>query len=130
MDEKKSDIPLKPVEIASASAKVRKLLSGNEGKENHAALDGFMMSKLNPLASAIVKACLPGGLAVTFPTNVSMPHVSLFILVSGNTYLMHDCTDLRYYVFDRCKGFYRESVAGLLCLRPTSVGRSSSASHE
>ena len=61
--------PLKPVEAASASSKVRQLLSGSEGKTNHAALDGFMMSKLNPLASDIVKACLPGGLAVPFPAN-------------------------------------------------------------
>lgn len=38
---------------------------------NSAAFDGFMMSKLNPLASDIVKACLPDGLAVPFPINVS-----------------------------------------------------------
>ena len=60
------------MEAASSASKVRKLLSGNEGKENHAHLDAFMMSKLNPLASQIVKACLPGGLAVPFPTNVSL----------------------------------------------------------
>ena len=69
-DEDRSD-PLKPVEAASAASKVRKLLSGNEGKVNHASLDGYMMSKLNPLASEIVKACLPDGLEVPFPTNVS-----------------------------------------------------------
>jgi hypothetical protein len=64
-------LPLKPVEAASAASKVRQLLSGTEGKDNAAALDGFMMSKLNPLASEIVKMCLPGGLAVPFPANVS-----------------------------------------------------------
>jgi DNA-directed RNA polymerase I subunit RPA1 len=68
-DETSNNEPLKPVEAASAASKVRQLLSGSEGKSNHAALDGFMMSKLNPLASDIVKACLPGGLAVPFPTN-------------------------------------------------------------
>lgn len=69
VDESANDDPLKPVEAASTASKVRQLLSGSEGKSNHAALDGFMMSKLNPLASEIVKACLPGGLAVPFPTN-------------------------------------------------------------
>mmetsp|Transcript_27715 Transcript_27715/g.66796 ORF Transcript_27715/g.66796 Transcript_27715/m.66796 type:complete len:1765 (-) Transcript_27715:143-5437(-) len=68
-DEKSMNDSLKPVEAASAASKVRQLLSGSEGKTNHAALDGFMMSKLNPLASDIVKACLPGGLAVPFPVN-------------------------------------------------------------
>jgi len=61
--------PLKPVESAAASFKVRELLSGNDSKGNSAAFDGFMMSKLNPLASDIVKACLPDGLAVSFPIN-------------------------------------------------------------
>jgi DNA-directed RNA polymerase I subunit RPA1 len=60
---------LKPVEMAATSSKVRDLLSGSEGRTNHEALDGFMMSKLNPLASDIVKACLPVGLAVPFPAN-------------------------------------------------------------
>ena len=68
-NEKTSNRSLKPVEAASAASKVRQLLSGSEGKGNHEALDGFMMSKLNPLASDIVKACLPGGLAVKFPAN-------------------------------------------------------------
>jgi hypothetical protein len=72
LDEETCTGPLKPVEAASAAFKVRQLLSGNEGKNNSAAFDGFMMSKLNPLASDIVKACLPGGLAVPFPTNVSI----------------------------------------------------------
>jgi DNA-directed RNA polymerase I subunit RPA1 len=71
MDESTDKGPLKAVEAAAASYKVRELLSGNEGKNNSAAFDGFMMSKLNPLASDIVKACLPDGLAVPFPTNVS-----------------------------------------------------------
>ena len=70
-DEVKAEDPLKPVEAAAAASKVRQLLSGSEGKGNSAAFDGFMMSKLNPLASDIVKACLPDGLAVPFPINVS-----------------------------------------------------------
>jgi DNA-directed RNA polymerase I subunit RPA1 len=69
IDTSTADKPLKPVEKASASSKVRELLSGSEGKINHEGLDGFMMSKLNPLASDIVKACLPVGLAVPFPAN-------------------------------------------------------------
>jgi len=62
---------LKPVEAAASAVKVRQLLSGSEGQNSSAAFDGFMMSKLNPLASGIVKACLPDGLAVPFPINVS-----------------------------------------------------------
>mmetsp|Transcript_32891 Transcript_32891/g.37873 ORF Transcript_32891/g.37873 Transcript_32891/m.37873 type:complete len:1758 (-) Transcript_32891:11-5284(-) len=69
IDERIGNKQLKPVEAASASSKVRQLLSGSEGKASHEALDGFMMSKLNPLASDIVKACLPDGLAVPFPAN-------------------------------------------------------------
>ena len=61
--------PMKPVEKASAAAKIGLLLSGNEGKENFAALDGFMQSQLNPLSSDIVKKSLPGGLVVPFPYN-------------------------------------------------------------
>ncbi|CAJ1955371.1 unnamed protein product [Cylindrotheca closterium] len=68
-DELKAEDPLKPVEAAAAASKVRQLLSGSEGQGNSAAFDGFMMSKLNPLASDIVKACLPDGLAVPFPIN-------------------------------------------------------------
>ena len=70
-DDEKAEDPLKPVEAAAAASKVRQLLSGSEGKGHSAAFDGFMMSKLNPLASDIVKACLPDGLAVPFPINVS-----------------------------------------------------------
>ena len=69
VNEKTKNRALRPVEAASAASKVRQLLAGSEGKTNHEALDGFMMSKLNPLASDIVKACLPGGLAVPFPVN-------------------------------------------------------------
>jgi len=61
--------PMKPVEAASASAKIGQLLSGNEGKANFAALDAYMQSQLNPLASEIVKKSLPTGLAVQFPYN-------------------------------------------------------------
>ena len=69
-DKAEADEPLKPFEAAAASAKIGNLLSGNEGKENFAALDGYMQSQLNPLASEIIKACLPNGLAVHFPANV------------------------------------------------------------
>lgn len=70
-DKPGSNVPLKPFEAAAASAKIGNLLSGNEGAENFAALDGYMQSQLNPLASEIIKACLPNGLAVPFPANVS-----------------------------------------------------------
>ena len=66
-----STLPLKPHEIAAASAKVEHLLGGPQGKENFAALDGYMMSQLNPLASNIIKECLPQGLEVPFPAIVS-----------------------------------------------------------
>ena len=69
--------PLKPVEQAASAAKVRQLLSGSERSTNWANFDGYMMSKLNPLASEIVKTCLPGGLAVPFPANVSPDSVFL-----------------------------------------------------
>lgn len=72
LDESIETEPLKPVEAAATAFKVRQLLSGNEAKTTSAAFDGFMMSKLNPLASDIVKACLPDGLAVPFPVNVSV----------------------------------------------------------
>lgn len=71
LDENADVGPLKPVEAAAAAFKVRQLLSGSEAKSTSAAFDGFMMSKLNPLSSDIVKACLPDGLAVPFPINVS-----------------------------------------------------------
>ena len=65
----KSKLPLKPHEKAAVASKIGKLLSGN--KENAAALDGYMQSQVNPLASDIIKLCLPDGLAVPFPENVS-----------------------------------------------------------
>lgn len=68
-DQPGADEPLKPVESASAAIKIGLLLSGNDGGENFAALDGFMQGQLNPLASDIVKKSLPGGLAVAFPHN-------------------------------------------------------------
>jgi len=61
--------PLNPAEAASAAAKIGELLSGTEGKENFASLDGFMQGQLNPLSSAIVKKSLPNGLEVPFPYN-------------------------------------------------------------
>ena len=68
-DQPGAEEPLNGLEKASAAAKLSTLLSGNEGKENFAALDGFMQGQLNPLASDIVKKTLPIGLAVPFPKN-------------------------------------------------------------
>jgi DNA-directed RNA polymerase I subunit RPA1 len=68
-DNKNADKPLKPVEAAATAAKIAQLLSGEEGKENAALLDSYMQSNLNPLASQIIKVCLPNGLAVPFPAN-------------------------------------------------------------
>lgn len=65
----KSKQPLKPHEEAAVASKIGELLSGGDGKENAAALDGFMQSQVNPLASDIIKVCLPDGLAVPFPEN-------------------------------------------------------------
>lgn len=67
----KAKQPLKPYEKAAVASKIGELLSGGDGKENAAALDGFMQSQVNPLASDIIKLCLPNGLAVPFPENVS-----------------------------------------------------------
>ena len=67
----KSKRPLKPHEKAAVASKIGKLLSGGNGEENAKALDGFMQSQVNPLASDIIKVCLPDGLAVPFPQNVS-----------------------------------------------------------
>ena len=71
-DNPKSKQPLKPHEKAAVASKIGELLSGGDGKENSAALDGFMQSQVNPLASDIIKLCLPDGLAVPFPENVSL----------------------------------------------------------
>jgi DNA-directed RNA polymerase I subunit RPA1 len=70
-DQPGAEIPLKPVEVAATAAKIGQLLSGKEGPTNFAALDGYMQSQLNPMASQIIKTCLPNGLAVPFPANVS-----------------------------------------------------------
>jgi DNA-directed RNA polymerase I subunit RPA1 len=55
--------------VASTSAKLQNLLSGKEGNANGAHLDSYMQSQLNPIASQIIKKCLPLGLAVPFPKN-------------------------------------------------------------
>jgi len=65
----KSKQPLKPHEEATVAQRIGELLSGGDGKENAAALDGFMQSQVNPLASDIIKLCLPDGLVVPFPQN-------------------------------------------------------------
>lgn len=64
-----SSNPMKPFEAAAASAKIGEMLSGDDGKENFAALDSYMQGQLNPLSSGIVKKCLPSGLAIQFPYN-------------------------------------------------------------
>lgn len=66
-----SNKPLSPYESASTAKKIGHLLSGKEGPRNAANFDSFMQGKMNPLASTIIKACLPNGLAVPFPANVS-----------------------------------------------------------
>lgn len=70
--EANADIPLKPFEAAATAAKIAYLLSGEEGANNSASLDAHMQSQLNKLASQIIKTCLPDGLAVPFPYNVSV----------------------------------------------------------
>jgi DNA-directed RNA polymerase I subunit RPA1 len=64
-----SKLPLSPVEMATTSAKIKELLSGKDRHSNAASLDSYMQSQLNPLASQIIKVCLPNGLAVPFPEN-------------------------------------------------------------
>lgn len=119
LNKKNASKPLKPVESASAASRVSDLLSGADGKNNSAAFDGFMMSKLNPLASDIVKACLPDGLAVSFPTNVSSVwkkqrrgSFSFFVLFTSHIIL----ADFLYYVFDWCERLHRQSVSSFLRL--------------
>lgn len=63
------DQPLNPSEFANTRAKIGDLLSGKDRLYNSMSLDGYMQSQLNPLASNIVKICLPDGLAVPFPDN-------------------------------------------------------------
>lgn len=111
--------PLKPVEAASSSSKVCQLLSGNEGESNSAAFDGFMMSKLNPLASEIVKVCLPSGLAVPFPSNVSMPDDEHRLAQFDMSLI--SATDVWNNGYHRCKGFDCEPVASFVRSWTTST---------
>ena len=106
--------PLRPVEVATASAKIGQLLGGPQGAENFAALDGYMMSQLNPLASEIVAECLPSGLAVPFPANVSQTW-HIFCIVFVHCMHMHltnislarppNSADVQFDDNDRRKGF-------------------------
>ena len=151
--------PLKPVEAATTAAKIGELLSGEEGKENSAALDGYMQSQINPLASKIIKACLPSGLAVPFPANVS-DHSSLFRTMTTQeskhllgrvhaiclqltpriqflsplpsliTFLMIYLTDIQSNGDDRCQGFNGEPVSGFVCTGPASLGGKTSTPYE
>ena len=41
-----------------------------------------MQSQVNPLASSIIKLCLPDGLAVPFPENVRTGDTFLFIVLA------------------------------------------------
>ncbi|GMI28870.1 hypothetical protein TeGR_g3546 [Tetraparma gracilis] len=68
-DKNLSDKPLAPHERADTARKIHTLLSGKEGQVNAEQLDAYMQSKLNPLASDIIKTCLPSGLMVPFPLN-------------------------------------------------------------
>jgi hypothetical protein len=68
--------PLRPFEAATAAAKLAELLSGEEGVDNAKTYDGYMQSQLNPMASQIIKGCLPNGLAVQFPANVRVVSIS------------------------------------------------------
>ena len=61
--------PLSVYERAAAAKKIHTLLSGREGPANAGQLDAYMQSKLNPLASTIIKTCLPDGLITPFPYN-------------------------------------------------------------
>jgi len=61
--------PLKPHEHAAAAKKIHTLLTNPQGASNASALDSYMQGKLNPLASQVIKRCLPDGLAVPFPYN-------------------------------------------------------------
>lgn len=88
-----SERPLKPVEIAAAAAKISELLNGKEGPENASNLDSYMQSQVNPLASDIIKACLPGGLAVPFPLNVSISET----WSNHFTFLKHEYLFLFYF---------------------------------
>jgi len=64
-----ADLPLKPFEQAATGAKIGELLNGEDGVAHAAGLDSYMQSQVNPLASEIIKCCLPHGLAVQFPHN-------------------------------------------------------------
>jgi len=64
-----AELPLKPFELAATGAKIGALLNGEDGASLAAGLDSYMQSKVNPLASDIIKCCLPHGLAVKFPHN-------------------------------------------------------------
>lgn len=131
LDEEKSDKPLKPVEAASAASKVRQLLSGNEGAGNSANFDGFMMSKLNPLASDIVKACLPDGLAVPFPVNVSSNSSRAYQQVPSFRILTFSFPkDFWNHGNHGSERFYCKSISSYLCSWPTSFGRASCPSNE
>jgi len=68
-DKNLPNTPLPEGERRTAAMKIHQLLSGKEGPTNAAQLDAYMQSKLNPLASEIIKSCLPDGLVVPFPHN-------------------------------------------------------------
>ena len=117
--------PLKPVEAATTAAKIGELLSGEEGKENSAALDGYMQSQINPLASKIIKACLPSGLAVPFPANVSdhTSFVSSYVYVHAGIQAFawpRTChlssTDTKISIFSLCV-----FLSSFLVIYPTDI---------
>ena len=120
------ETPLKPVEEASAAAKIGELLSGNEGMANFAALDGFMQSKLNPLASEIIKACLPHGLEVPFPANVSVVSRQIQSFRMNSSYVFY--ADVRFNGHNRCKRVDCKPISSFLCPWSASPGRSACSS--
>ena len=76
-----------PYESAATGKKISQLLAGKEGPRNAAHLDSFMQGKMNPLASEIIKACLPNGLAVPFPANVSTFRLTFLLLLFSTMFI-------------------------------------------
>ncbi|CAM9096689.1 unnamed protein product [Phaeothamnion confervicola] len=56
-------------ERAAVVAGTARLLGGHDREAQAARIDACMQSKLNPVASALIKACLPGGQEKPFPQN-------------------------------------------------------------
>ena len=125
-DQPNFDKALKPVESAATAAKISELLSGEEGKGNSASLDSYMQSQLNPLASDIIKLCLPHGLQVPFPTNVSYLNFNIQLCNRGclasnihNSFHQDLCTDGDNW----SERINSKSISSLLCAWAAGIGR-------